>query len=272
MKAEGVNFETNMEVGKDISGIFMQKRFDAVCLANGARAPRDLPVPGRELEGIHFAMDLLHQQNRRNSGEAINEPEIVAKGRRVLVIGGGDTGSDCVGTSNRQGAECVTQVEIMPRPPRHRSYTTPWPQWPYKIRTSSSHLEGCERMWDVLTKSFEANASGRVAKANMVKVKWEFDDMGRPVKFTEEPGSEFTIETDMVLLAMGFTGPVRNGLIDEFGLELDQRGNVKVDDNYMTSLKGVFAAGDVATGASLVVRAIAAGREMASAVDSYLMA
>lgn len=270
MAAEGVVFETGIEIGKDISGAYLLKRFDAVCLANGARAPRDLKVPGRDLDGIHFAMELLHQQNRRVAGEPVTEKPILAQGRKVLVIGGGDTGSDCVGTSNRHGAVAVTQVELMPCPPEQRSENTPWPQWPYQLRTSSSHKEGCTRMWDVQTKSFEGK-DGRVTKANMIKVEWEFDALGRPMKFKEIAGSEFSIDTDLVLLAMGFVGPVKNGLLQELGLEEDARGNVKTDAGFMTSREGVFAAGDVATGASLVVRAIAAGRNLANSVNAFLL-
>ena len=270
MAAEGVVFETGIEIGKDISGAYLLKRFDAICLANGAKAPRDLKVPGRELDGIHFAMELLHQQNRRVAGEPVTEKPILAQGRKVLVIGGGDTGSDCVGTSNRHGAVAVTQVELMPCPPEQRSENTPWPQWPYQLRTSSSHKEGCTRRWDVQTKSFEGK-DGRVTKANMIKVEWEFDALGRPMKFKEIAGSEFSIDTDLVLLAMGFVGPVKNGLLQELGLEEDARGNVKTDAAFMTSREGVFAAGDVASGASLVVRAIAAGRNLADSVNAFLV-
>jgi len=269
MKAEGVTFENGIEIGKDLSGSYLLKKFDAVCLANGAKAPRDIKVPGRELKGIHFAMELLHQQNSSNAGEPIVGDLICAKGKRVLVIGGGDTGSDCVGTSNRHGAKSVTQVEIMPMPPEDRASSTPWPQWPYQLRTSSSHKEGCERMWDIQTRSFEGK-DGKITKANLVKVEWEFDPNGRPMKFKEIAGSEFSLDVDLVFLAMGFVGPVKNGLFQELTLAEDARGNVKTDAEFMTSQPGVFAAGDVATGASLVVRAIAAGRQMAAGVDKWL--
>jgi len=270
MKAEGVTFETGIEVGRDIAGGYLIKKFDAVCLANGAKAPRDLKAPGRELNGIHFALELLHQQNSRNAGEPIVGEPVCAKGKRVLVIGGGDTGSDCVGTSNRQGALSVTQIEIMPKPPEGRSEHTPWPQWPYQLRTSSSHKEGCERMWNIQTRNFEGK-DGKLTKVNLVKVEWEIDvATGKPLKFKEIPGSEFSLDVDLVFLAMGFVGPVKNGLLQELGLEEDKRGNVKVGADFMTSTPGIFAAGDIATGASLVVRAISAGRKMAESVDKWL--
>lgn len=268
MTAEGVCFETGVEIGKDIAGSYLKSRFDAVCLCNGAKTPRDLPVPGRELGGIHFAMDYLHQQNCRVAGEPVKGQDILAEGKKVVVIGGGDTGSDCVGTALRQGAKCVTQIEIMPQPPEDRHESTPWPQWPYQLRTSSSHKEGCGRMWSVLTKSF--SGSGNIKKLNLVKVEWESDKLGRPSKMKEIPGSEFSLDTDMVLLAMGFTGPQKFGAIEQFGVKLDARGNVAVDQDGLTSEHGVFAAGDIAVGPSLVVRAIAAGRKIAETVDAFL--
>ena len=268
MTAEGVCFETGVEIGKDIAGSYLKSRFDAVCLCNGAKTPRDLPVPGRELGGIHFAMDYLHQQNCRVAGEPVKGQDILAEGKKVVVIGGGDTGSDCVGTALRQGAKAVTQIEIMPQPPEDRHESTPWPQWPYQLRTSSSHKEGCGRMWSVLTKSF--SGSGNIKKLNLVKVEWENDKLGRPSKMKEIPGSEFSLDTDMVLLAMGFTGPQKFGAIEQFGVKLDARGNVAVDQDGQTSEQGVFAAGDIAVGPSLVVRAIAAGRKIAETVDAFL--
>ncbi len=268
MTAEGVCFETGVEIGKDIAGSYLKSRFDAVCLCNGAKTPRDLPVPGRELGGIHFAMDYLHQQNCRVAGEPVKGQDILAEGKKAVVIGGGDTGSDCVGTALRQGAKAVTQIEIMPQPPEDRHESTPWPQWPYQLRTSSSHKEGCGRMWSVLTKSF--SGSGNIKKLNLVKVEWENDKLGRPSKMKEIPGSEFSLDTDMVLLAMGFTGPQKFGAIEQFGVKLDARGNVAVDRDGQTSEQGVFAAGDIAVGPSLVVRAIAAGRKIAETVDAFL--
>jgi glutamate synthase (NADPH/NADH) small chain len=268
MAAEGVCFETGVEIGKDIAGSYLNGRFDAICLCNGAKIPRDLQIPGRELDGIHFAMDYLRQQNCRVSGEPAKGQDILAKGRKVVVIGGGDTGSDCVGTALRQGAKAVTQIEIMPQPPEERHESTPWPQWPYQLRTSSSHKEGCKRLWNVQTKSF--SGSGNIKKLNLAKVEWETDKLGRPVKIKEIPGSEFSLETDMALLAMGFTGPQKFGAIEQFGVKLDARGNVAVDQDGQTSEQGIFAAGDIAAGPSLAVRAIAAGRKMAGAVDAFL--
>jgi glutamate synthase (NADPH/NADH) small chain len=268
MRKEGIVFENHVEIGKDISAKFLLERYDAVCLACGAKIPRDLPIPGRDLDGIHFAMEFLHQQNSRIADEPVEGAEILATDKKVLVIGGGDTGSDCVGTSNRQGASAVTQIEIMPEPPESRDQSTPWPMWPYQKRTSSSHKEGCDRQWNVLAKSFEGK-DGKVKKVNAVKIEWEIQN-GRPVKFKEIPGSEFAIEADLVLLAMGFTGAQKEGAMSQFDVKFDERGNVLSDANFMTSVKGVFAAGDVATGASLVVRAIAAGKNMAKCVDEYL--
>ncbi len=269
MAAEGVEFETGVHVGVDISSKYLLKRFDAVCIAIGARAPRDLKAPGRELSGVHFALDFLWQQNCRVSGQAFDASEISATGKRVLVIGGGDTGSDCVGTSVRQGALAVTQIEIMPKPPESRDSSTPWPYWPYQLRTSSSHKEGCERMWGVATKAFEGE-NGVLKRVRAIKVEWEFDAAGRPSKMKEVPGSEFVIEADLAFLAMGFVGPERDGILSQFGVEYDKRGNVLTDDRQMTTQKGVFAAGDVVSGASLVVRAMAAGRKLAENVDKFL--
>ncbi|QSH42208.1 glutamate synthase subunit beta [Lentisphaerota bacterium ZTH] len=267
MRDEGVSFETGIDVGVDVTGSFLLKKFDAVCLCNGSRIPRDLPVPGRELDGIHFAMDYLKQQNQRVSGEPVAGKDILAAGKKVVVIGGGDTGSDCVGTAIRQGAESVTQLEIMPRPPEERDEATPWPQWPYKLRTSSSHKEGCQRMWNILTESFSGN--GNVQRVNAVKVDWDVID-GRPVNMRQLKDSGFTLNADLVLLAMGFVGAQKYGCADQFGVKLDQRGNVKVDDDGRTSEDRVFAAGDIASGPSLVVRAIDAGRILAETVNDYL--
>ena len=269
MKSEGVVFETGVEVGKDIAASFLTKRFDAVAITAGAETARDLPAPGRDLKGIHFAMEFLAQQNRINSREKITEKRISAKGKKVVVIGGGDTGSDCVGTSIRQGAASVMQIEIMPKPPEIRSEHTPWPQWPYQLRSSSSHKEGCTREWDVKTVNFEGK-NGKVTGINAVKVVWEFDEQGRPAKMTDVDGSQFTIDADLVFLAMGFTGVVQDSFVADLGLKLDNRGNIAVDDKNMSSLKGVFAAGDAATGASLVVRAINSGRVLADNINKYL--
>ena len=274
IRAEGIDLQTGVTVGRDIFMEYIRENFDAVALTMGAEQARDLPVQGRDLDGIYFAMQFLSQQNKRVSGEMFPEEPISAKGKNVLVIGGGDTGSDCVGTSIRQGAKSVTQIEIMPKPPEGRSEYTPWPEWPYQLRTSSSHKEGCERMWDVMTKSFEGE-NGVVKKANVTKVQWDIDSKtGRPLKPNELPDSMFEIEADLVLLAMGFTGPNNScveGPITKLDLDLDKRSNVKVDKNGMTSCEGVFAAGDVATGASLVVRAINSGRVLADSINSYLV-
>lgn len=269
MAEEGVCFETGVEIGKDISASFLTKRFDAICLCNGAREPRDLPVPGRELKGIYFAMDYLHQQNSILGGEKIHGQQIIAKGKHVVVIGGGDTGSDCVGTAIRQGAKSVTQLEIMPQPPDSRHDSTPWPLWPYVVRNSSSHKEGCERMWSVLTKCFTGDDS--VKKLNLVRLEWETDTAGRPVKMKEIPGSEFSLNAELVLLAMGFTGVKRFGAVEQFNVQIDKRGNVITDADGKTSEPGIFAAGDIASGPSLVVRAIAAGRKLAESINKALL-
>jgi glutamate synthase (NADPH/NADH) small chain len=269
MAEEGVCFETGVEIGKDISASFLTKRFDAICLCNGAREPRDLPVPGRELKGTYFAMDYLHQQNAILGGEKIHGQQIIAKGKHVVVIGGGDTGSDCVGTAIRQGAKSVTQLEIMPQPPESRHDSTPWPLWPYVVRNSSSHKEGCERMWSVLTKSFTGDDS--VKKLNLVRLEWETDTAGRPVKMKEIPGSEFSLKAELVLLAMGFTGVKRFGAVEQFNVQIDKRGNVITDADGKTSEPGIFAAGDIASGPSLVVRAIAAGRKLAESINKALL-
>ena len=267
MSAEGVRFETGVAVGTDMSLDLLQRKFDAVCLCGGSGTPRDLPIPGRELDGVHFAMDFLHQQNCRNSGEAIKTAEILATGKKVVVIGGGDTGSDCVGTSIRQGAASVVQIEIMPKPPEDRSASTPWPQWPYQLRTSSSHKEGCERRWNIASKSFTGN--GKVERLNVIEVEWSLNN-GLPDKLNEIAGSESIIEADLVLLAMGFVGPADKAIYDAASLTYDKRGNIAVDACGMTALDAVFAAGDIVSGPSLVVRGIAAGRELAETVNNYL--
>ena len=212
---EGIIFETGKDVGIDISGTFLTKKYDAVCLTCGAREARDLPVPGRNLKGIHFAMDFLSQQNKRNNNEEVTDLDILAKNKHVVVIGGGDTGSDCVGTSIRQNAASVTQIEIMPKPPEDRTDSTPWPLWPYQLRTSSSHKEGCKRSWNVMTKNFEEE-NGKIKKINAVKVEWEMSDEGMPVKFKEVPGSEFSLDADLVFLSMGFTGPEKSPILSQF--------------------------------------------------------
>jgi glutamate synthase (NADPH/NADH) small chain len=278
MQAEGVEFQTNVHVGKDISGRYLRQRFDAILLSMGAGAPRDLPVPGRELEGIHFAMDFLSANNRAVAGNEIaSRPH--AKDKVVVVIGGGDTGSDCVGTSIRHGAKEVHQFEILPKPPNRRPRKTcwmdypsltPWPLWPKVMRTSTSHKEGCKRRWSVATKEF-TGSNGKLTHLHGVEVEWTKSDNGFEMK--EVPSSEFSMKVDMVLLAMGFVHVVHEGLVNELadgGMQLDARGNVKVTD-YATSVPGVYSAGDTAVGASLVVTAINAGREAAAQMHNWLM-
>ena len=263
MKAEGVDFKAGVHAGVDITGEELRRRFDAVCLAMGAEQPRDLPVPGRELKGIHFAMDYLTQQNKRNAGDTITAEPITAKGKRVVIIGGGDTGSDCLGTSHRQDCAEVHQFELLPEPPPTRAGSTPWPLWPMQLRSSHAHEEGCDRQWSVSTTKFTGH-NGHVTKLHAYQVTFENG------KFTPVPGTEFELDADLVLLAMGFTGPVKNGLLDGLGVKYDARGNVAVDAGYMSSVNGVFAGGDVRRGQSLIVWAIAEGRKMAAAVDQYL--
>ena len=265
MRAEGVAFQTNAHVGGNVSVEGLRKEFDAVLLAGGAENSRDLKIPGRELKGIHFAMEYLPQQNRRNEGDTVPESEaILATGKRVVIIGGGDTGADCLGTSHRHKALSVQQFELLPKPPDERSPETPWPLWPMQLRTETSHEEGGIRDWGVSTVKFTGDAQGRVTQLHAVRV-------GPAPTFTPIPGSEFTMDVDLVLLAMGFTGPVKSGMIGQLGVKLDQRGNVAADENYMSSEPGVFAAGDMRRGQSLVVWAIAEGRKAARGIDQYLM-
>lgn len=270
MEAEGIVFKTNTEVGKDIKGAEILKDFDAVCITIGAMAPRDLPAEGRTIPGVHFAMDFLTQQNHINRGEEVKEADrISAKGKNVLVIGGGDTGSDCVGTSIRQRAKSVTQIEIMPKPPEDTNEDTPWPYWPNILRTSSSHKEGCERRWSLATKKFIADKKGNLSGVEVIEVAWEKDAEG---KFTmKEVGKPEVIKAELVTLAMGFVHPIHEGLLKELDLQLDVRGNVNIHPKtQQTSNEKVFAAGDAAMGASLVVRAIDSGRKAAEQIDAYL--
>lgn len=272
MKAEGVEFRCNTRVGKDVSAEELMRDFDAVCLAMGAEVPRNLNVEGRDLKGVHFALELLQQQNRVNAGAKIPAAErISAKGKNVLVIGGGDTGSDCVGTSHRQGALSVTQIEIMPKPPIGDNPATPWPYWPVVLKTSSSHEEGCDRRWLLDTRRFVPDEKGNVKEVEVEEVEWEKDPATGRMNL-KHTGKKSTIKAELVLLAMGFTNPVAEGIINDLGLEKDARGNVKTaTTTHATSVDKVFAAGDVNTGASLVVRCIAAGRDTAKAIDKYLM-
>ena len=264
MDAEGVRFVTNAHVGKNVAVEDLQRDSDAIVLAGGSEQPRDLGVPGRELNGIHFAMEFLPQQNRRCVGDEMDPGlEIVATGKRVVIIGGGDTGADCLGTCHRQMAKSVHQFEIMPKPPDDRSPQTPWPLWPMQLRTEAAHEEGGVRDWSIATASFTGDESGNVTQLHAVRV-------GPSPKFEAVAGTEFTIDADLVLIAMGFVGPVRNGMIEQLGVALDSRGNVATDENCMSSVPGVFAAGDMRRGQSLVVWAIAEGRKTAACVDRYL--
>jgi glutamate synthase (NADPH/NADH) small chain len=268
LEEEGIIFKTNTAVGRDISAKDLLEQFDAVCLTVGAMKPRDLPAEGRELKGVHYAMEFLTQQNRVVSGATIPaEERILAKGKDVLVIGGGDTGSDCVGTSNRQGASSVTQIEILSRPPEHKNPETPWPFYPTILKTSSSHEEGCSRKWGLATKRF-IGENGAVTGVEVVEVQWHKDGSGK-MNMVEVEGTKHVIPAQLVLLSMGFVHCEHNGLLDDLGLEYDARGNVKVN-NFQSSVSKVFAAGDTVSGASLVVRAIYSGRQAAAAVNKYL--
>ncbi len=265
LREEGIVFRTGAHVGVNVPVEDLRREFDAILLAGGAEQPRDLKVPGRELRGIHFAMEFLPIQNRLCAGDRINgQSAMLATGKRVVIIGGGDTGADCLGTCHRQKAASVNQFEIMPTPPDERSPQTPWPLWPLQLRVESSHEEGGVREWAVATTKFTGDEHGNVAELHGVHV-------GPPPTFEPIPGSEFVLEADLVLLAMGFTGPVKSGLVEQLGVKLDARGNVATGENYMTSVAGVFAAGDMRRGQSLVVWAIAEGRKAASALDCHLM-
>ncbi|MFY8196863.1 MAG: glutamate synthase subunit beta, partial [Novosphingobium sp.] len=268
MEAEGVQFRTSVEVGVTVSFASLQENFDAVVLAGGAEDPRGLNIPGAELPGVRMAMEFLTQQNKRNAGDdelrAAPRGSLTATGKHIVVIGGGDTGSDCVGTSNRQGAASVTQLEIMPKPPEKEDKALSWPNWPLKLRTSSSHEEGCEREFAVLTK--RVVGENDVSGLECVRVEWVDG------KMQEVPGSEFVLKADLILLAMGFVGPRKQGLLEQAGVELDPRGNVKGNvADYKTSVGNVFACGDMRRGQSLVVWAIREGRQCARAVDEALM-
>lgn len=264
MAAEGMRFVTGAHVGVNVDAEKLRNEFDAILLAGGAEQPRDMNIPGRELAGIHFAMEFLPQQNRRNQGDTVDPAtSITATGKNVVIIGGGDTGADCLGTCHRQGATSVTQFEIMPQPPETRSELTPWPLWPLQLRTESSHEEGGARNWSVGTRKFVGDEQGRVRELLAVQV-------SPPPDFAPVAGSEFVVKAELVLLAMGFTGPVRRGMVEQLGVALDARGNVQTDDRCMTSVPGVFAAGDMRRGQSLVVWAIAEGRRAAASVNTFL--
>ena len=269
LREEGVVFKVNMEIGKDISAEKLLADYDAICLAVGAGKPRDLPIEGREMRGIHFALELLQQQNRIVAGTAIADDDLIsAKGKHVLVIGGGDTGSDCVGTSVRHKAERVTQIEILPKPPIGNNPETPWPaSYPMVLKTSSSHEEGCERRWSLASKRF-IGSNGKVTGVEVVEVEWVKENGRMTMK---EVGTPEIIKADLVLLSMGFISPVHEGLLNQLGIEYDIRGNVKTFSPNQSSVVKVFAAGDAALGASLVVRAIDSGRKAAKKIDEYLM-
>lgn len=269
MTEEGVEFKPGVEVGKDIAVEDIVSDYDAVCIAIGAEVPRDLKVEGRDLKGVHFALELLQQQNRVNAGREISRDDrISAKGKNVLVIGGGDTGSDCVGTANRQGALSVTQIEIMPKPPEGENPATPWPYWPVVLKTSSSHDEGCNRRWLLDTRRI-IGENGKVTEVEVEEVRWEKDEATGRMNLIHTGNIE-RIKAELVLLAMGFTNPVQDGILKQLEVEKDARGNVKVDDKQQSSIDKVFAAGDASTGASLVVRCIASGRKAAEGIHNYL--
>jgi NADPH-dependent glutamate synthase beta subunit-like oxidoreductase len=266
-----VVFETGVNAGEDVSAAYLLRSFDAIVLAAGATAARDLPIPGRDLKGVHFAMEFLTQQNRRNAGDAIPEGEAIsAAGKHVVVIGGGDTGSDCIGTSRRQGAASITQIELLPKPPEDRLPTNPWPTWPVILRTSSSQEEGCERLWSVQTKEL-LGEEGEVRKLSCVKLDWSDPDSAGRRTFREIPGSAFELRANLVLLAMGFVHVEHGSLVRDLGVATDSRGNLVADRNCMTNIPGVFGAGDAMMGASLVVSAINLGRLAAEGADRYLI-
>ncbi|MFC1570118.1 glutamate synthase subunit beta [bacterium] len=269
MQAEGVKFETEVDAGRDLSPRFMKRSFDAILITAGATIPRDLKIPGRDLNGIYFAMEYLTQQNQLLAGDKISASNrIDAQGKDVVVIGGGDTGADCVGTANRQGATSITQIELLPKPPKSRSLDNPWPIWPIILRTSSSHEEGCERMWSINTKEFLGDRW--VEKMACQKLEWSKPDADGKQTFKEISGSEFTLNAELILIAAGFTHAEHGPIVKDFNLKLDTRGNVVVNNEYMTSCEGVFSAGDSVMGASLVVRAIDQGRMAAEGIDRYL--
>lgn len=269
MKEEGIKFQPNTNVGVNYPVRQLKDEFDAIVLSGGSTIPRDLTIPGRNLKGVHFAMDFLTQQNQRVSGKNIGVKEIHASEKNVIVIGGGDTGSDCVGTSNRHGAASVTQIEILAKPPKDRTEQMPWPSWPMILRTSTSHEEGCERQWSVVTKEFVGDENGNLNGLKIAEIEWK-QEAGKAPSFTEIAGSEKIIPCELALLALGFLHPQHSGLLEQLGVELDERGNVKAK-KYHTNKEKVFVAGDMRRGQSLVVWAISEGREAARAVDEYLM-
>ncbi|RNL52484.1 glutamate synthase subunit beta [Pedobacter jejuensis] len=272
MKEEGIIFKCNANVGENVEISTLLRHFNAIVLAGGSTIPRDLSIPGREAKGVHYAMDFLKQQNKRVAERQFDVEDIFATDKNVIVIGGGDTGSDCIGTSNRHGAKSITQFEIMPMPPQTRNEHMPWPNYPMLLKHTSSHEEGAQRAWSVNTKNFIADESGNLKALKVVDVEWDIDSNGRPVSFKEVAGTERDLPCELVLLAMGFLHPQKEGLIEKLGVELDNRGNVKASEHsYQTNIAKIFAAGDVRRGQSLVVWAISEGREAARKVDEYLM-
>jgi glutamate synthase (NADPH) small chain len=272
LEQEGIVFRNNTNVGVDISTNELMRDYHAIVLSGGATIPRELSIPGRDLKGIHFAMDFLKQQNKRVSGIPVAEEDILATGKNVIVIGGGDTGSDCVGTSNRHSAKQITQFELLPQPPKDRTSFMPWPTYPMILKTTSSHEEGCERQWAMATREFIGDEKGNLKALKIVQLEWKLTDDGRPARFVEVAGTEQVIPCELALLAMGFVHPQQEGLVNELGVELDERGNVKATEkSYQTSVEKIFAAGDLRRGQSLVVWAISEGRECARKVDEFLM-
>jgi glutamate synthase (NADPH/NADH) small chain len=272
LEQEGIVFRCNINVGEDLRMEELMRDFHAIVLSGGSTIPRDLPVPGRELKGTYFAMDFLKQQNKRVRGAAVQGEDVFATGKNVIVIGGGDTGSDCVGTSNRHGAKTVTQFELLPQPPKERTSFMPWPTYPMVLKTTSSHEEGVERQWAMATKEFIGDEKGNLKALKIVQLDWKMADDGRPAKFVEVAGTEQIIPCELALLAMGFVHPQQEGLVNDLGLELDERGNVRAaEKTYQTNIEKIFAAGDMRRGQSLVVWAISEGRECARKVDEFLM-
>ncbi len=271
MEASGIVFRTGIDVGKDLKADELMDAFDAIVLAGGSTIPRDLPIPGRDLKGIHFAMDYLEQKNRQVAGEVAFDHEIItAHNKNVVVIGGGDTGSDCVGTANREKAGSITQIELLSKPPLERDASTPWPLWPMQLRTSSSHEEGCDRHWSLMTKEFIGDGAGHLQSLKIVKIEWKFDREKGRSSFVEIPGSEQEIPCELALLAVGFLHPQHEGILEQLKVGLDKRGNVDTGEGYKSSIDKVFSAGDMRRGQSLVVWAISEGREAAIEVDKYL--
>lgn len=272
MEEEGVIFKCNANVGVNVSINDLLREFHAIVLAGGSTIPRDLPIPGRELKGVYFAMEFLKQQNKRVANRLVDGEDLLATGKNVVVIGGGDTGSDCVGTSNRHGATTVTQFELLPKPPVGRTENMPWPTYPMTLKITSSHEEGADRYWSIATKSFIGDENGNLKALRIVDLEWTISADGRPAKFVEKEGTEREIPCELALLAMGFVHPQHEGLIKQLGVELDERGNVKATEQaFQTNIQKIFTAGDMRRGQSLVVWAISEGRECARKVDEYLM-